>query len=47
MNVDSTEIEKFGAMAQDWWDDKGPLRTLHQINPVRLEFIRRDRKSVV
>ncbi|OFC32722.1 MULTISPECIES: bifunctional 2-polyprenyl-6-hydroxyphenol methylase/3-demethylubiquinol 3-O-methyltransferase UbiG [Acidithiobacillus] len=41
VNVDSTEIEKFGAMAQDWWDDKGPLRTLHQINPVRLEFIRR------
>jgi len=41
VNVDSTEIEKFGALAEDWWDDKGPLRTLHQINPVRLEFIRR------
>lgn len=39
MNVDSAEIEKFGALAEDWWDDKGPMRTLHQINPIRLEFI--------
>ena len=28
-------------MADQWWDKEGPLKTLHQINPVRLRFIER------
>jgi len=38
--VDPDEIERFAAMAADWWDPKGKFRPLHQLNPPRLEFIR-------
>ncbi|NQU60174.1 MAG: bifunctional 2-polyprenyl-6-hydroxyphenol methylase/3-demethylubiquinol 3-O-methyltransferase UbiG [Rhodospirillales bacterium] len=34
------EIARFTAMAEAWWDPAGKFRPLHQINPVRLEFIR-------
>ena len=34
------EIARFTAMAEAWWDPMGDFRPLHQINPVRLEFIR-------
>ncbi len=34
------EIARFTAMAEAWWDPTGDFRPLHQINPVRLEFIR-------
>jgi 2-polyprenyl-6-hydroxyphenyl methylase / 3-demethylubiquinone-9 3-methyltransferase len=27
-------------MARDWWDPKGPMRALHKLNPVRLQYIR-------
>jgi 2-polyprenyl-6-hydroxyphenyl methylase/3-demethylubiquinone-9 3-methyltransferase len=38
-NADPIEIEKFSAMADAWWDKKGELRALHDINPVRLDYI--------
>lgn len=38
-NVDPAETAKFDAHAQQWWDTRGPLRTLHEINPVRLAWI--------
>lgn len=38
--VDPAEIEKFASMAEAWWDPKGKFRPLHQLNPVRLRFIR-------
>lgn len=38
-NVDNTEIEKFKKLAKEWWDLEGPCRTLHAINPPRLQFI--------
>ncbi len=34
------EIAKFSAMAAEWWDPQGKFRPLHQLNPVRLSFIR-------
>ena len=34
------EAAHFGALAQDWWDPKGASAMLHQLNPVRLGFIR-------
>jgi len=40
-NLDSTETVKFGRFAEQWWDPDGPLHTLHDINPVRLEYITR------
>ncbi|HVT62651.1 MAG TPA: bifunctional 2-polyprenyl-6-hydroxyphenol methylase/3-demethylubiquinol 3-O-methyltransferase UbiG, partial [Legionellaceae bacterium] len=38
-NVDSAEIIKFGQYASEWWSKEGPLRTLHDINPTRLNYI--------
>jgi 2-polyprenyl-6-hydroxyphenyl methylase / 3-demethylubiquinone-9 3-methyltransferase len=40
-NVHPDEINKFGAMAERWWDPQGEFKTLHDINPLRLEFIQR------
>jgi 2-polyprenyl-6-hydroxyphenyl methylase/3-demethylubiquinone-9 3-methyltransferase len=34
------EIERFGAMAGDWWDPDGSSAVLHKLNPVRLAYIR-------
>ncbi|MBI2785673.1 MAG: bifunctional 2-polyprenyl-6-hydroxyphenol methylase/3-demethylubiquinol 3-O-methyltransferase UbiG [Legionella longbeachae] len=39
--VNPEEIHKFAQHAKLWWDTEGPLKTLHDINGVRLEFITR------
>jgi 2-polyprenyl-6-hydroxyphenyl methylase/3-demethylubiquinone-9 3-methyltransferase len=39
-NVDSAEIAKFDALASRWWDPAGDFRPLHEINPLRLDYIR-------
>jgi 2-polyprenyl-6-hydroxyphenyl methylase / 3-demethylubiquinone-9 3-methyltransferase len=38
--VDPAEIERFAARSDTWWDPKGSFRSLHQLNPARLGFIR-------
>ncbi len=38
-NSDIAELDKFDAMAADWWDPKGKCRPLHALNPTRLQFI--------
>ena len=38
-NVDPREIEKFEALASRWWDPESEFKPLHDMNPVRLEFI--------
>ena len=38
-NIDTTEREKFDAVASGWWDPEGPFRPLHDLNPARLKFI--------
>lgn len=38
-NKDQAEIAKFEALADDWWGPKGAFRTLHDINPARVEWI--------
>jgi len=40
INIDPAEIEKFGRMAAHWWDPEGELKPLHDINPLRLHYIR-------
>ncbi len=40
-NVDPSEIAKFESLAQRWWDPEGDFRTLHDINPLRLDYIAR------
>lgn len=39
LNVDPAEISKFEDMASRWWDPEGEFKPLHQINPLRLNFI--------
>jgi 2-polyprenyl-6-hydroxyphenyl methylase/3-demethylubiquinone-9 3-methyltransferase len=39
LNVDAAELAKFEALAHQYWDASGPLRTLHVLNPVRAAFI--------
>jgi 2-polyprenyl-6-hydroxyphenyl methylase/3-demethylubiquinone-9 3-methyltransferase len=39
-NVHPHEIDKFGALAERWWDPEGEFKTLHDINPLRINFIR-------
>jgi 2-polyprenyl-6-hydroxyphenyl methylase/3-demethylubiquinone-9 3-methyltransferase len=38
--LDPAEIEKFSALAAEWWNPNGPFGALHRMNPVRLQFIR-------
>ncbi|TXK65822.1 bifunctional 2-polyprenyl-6-hydroxyphenol methylase/3-demethylubiquinol 3-O-methyltransferase UbiG [Alkalisalibacterium limincola] len=38
-NVNPAELEKFGRLAQRWWDPEGPQRPLHDLNPVRLGYV--------
>jgi 2-polyprenyl-6-hydroxyphenyl methylase/3-demethylubiquinone-9 3-methyltransferase len=38
-NVDPLEVEKFSALAHRWWDPEGEFRPLHDINPLRLDWI--------
>ena len=40
-NVNPHEIEKFGALASRWWDPNGPQRPLHELNPVRLDYVQK------
>ena len=40
-NVDPAELAKFSALAHRWWDLDGEFGTLHQINPLRLDWIDR------
>ncbi len=40
MNVSESEIKKFADAAHGWWDPDGEFRTLHQINPLRVDWIR-------
>ena len=39
MNADPQELEKFSALAHRWWDPQSEFKPLHQINPLRLDWI--------
>ncbi|MBQ0932864.1 bifunctional 2-polyprenyl-6-hydroxyphenol methylase/3-demethylubiquinol 3-O-methyltransferase UbiG [Ideonella sp. 4Y16] len=39
INADPQELDKFGDLAHKWWDPDGEFRPLHQINPLRLDWI--------
>lgn len=39
VNADPQELTKFGDLAHRWWDTEGEFRPLHQINPLRLDWI--------
>jgi 2-polyprenyl-6-hydroxyphenyl methylase / 3-demethylubiquinone-9 3-methyltransferase len=39
VNADPAELAKFSALAHRWWDPESEFRPLHQINPLRLDWI--------
>ncbi len=40
INVDPLEIEKFSQLAHRWWDPNSEFKPLHEINPLRLNYIK-------
>ncbi len=38
-SVDAAEVARFNALAAQWWDPRGPMRPLHQMNPARIAWI--------
>ena len=41
VNADPAELDKFSKLAHRWWDPAGEFRPLHEINPLRLDWIAR------
>lgn len=41
LNADPAELEKFGDLAHRWWDPSSEFKPLHDINPLRLDWIDR------
>ena len=41
LNADPQELQKFSALAHRWWDPNSEFRPLHEINPLRLQWIDR------
>lgn len=39
LNIDPAEVAKFSCLSQQWWDPQGELKTLHAINPLRLQYV--------
>jgi len=39
INADPSELEKFSSLAHHWWDPESEFKPLHQINPLRLDWI--------
>ncbi len=46
VNVDPAEIEKFQAIASRWWDPNSEFKPLHDINPLRLDYIERQAEGL-
>ncbi|MBV9054125.1 MAG: hypothetical protein JO196_17165, partial [Hyphomicrobiales bacterium] len=44
-SVNAAEVERFDRLASTWWDQEGPMRALHAMNPARLAWIRRETAS--
>jgi len=39
-SADPEEIAQFSRLAKEWWDETGPFRPLHRMNPLRLEYLK-------
>ena len=39
--INAEEIRQFDSLGDKWWDESGPMRPLHKLNPVRLDYIKR------
>src|SRR4051812_32722420 len=38
--VNAGEIRQFEKLAKEWWDESGPMKPLHRLNPVRLAYLK-------
>ena len=38
--IDSDEVAQFAVLANQWWDENGPFKPLHRLNPVRIGYLR-------
>lgn len=38
--IDPAEVDRFAALSDRWWDEQGPMASLHALNPVRLAYLR-------
>lgn len=45
-NLDPQELTKFGKMAESWWDPQGDFKPIHQLNPLRLQYIEQQAKGL-
>ncbi|MFH1158383.1 MAG: bifunctional 2-polyprenyl-6-hydroxyphenol methylase/3-demethylubiquinol 3-O-methyltransferase UbiG [Pseudomonadota bacterium] len=39
--IDADEVHQFDSLSGQWWDETGALKSLHRLNPVRVEYLRR------
>ena len=39
-SIDVSEIQRFSKISSQWWDENGPFKPLHQLNPTRIQYIR-------
>ena len=39
-SIDPVDLARFEAIGEDWWDPEGSMRPLHQINPLRIAWLR-------
>lgn len=39
-SIDPDEVEQFSRIADEWWDESGKFKPLHDINPVRIGYIK-------
>ncbi len=37
--IDSADVARFERLGTEWWDPKGPMGKLHEINPVRMRYL--------
>ena len=45
-NVDPAEIDKFQSIASRWWDRESEFKPLHDINPLRVDYIERQARGL-
>ena len=46
VNADAAELAKFSALASRWWDPESEFKPLHEINPLRLEWVSQNAKGL-
>ena len=46
-NVSTAEIDRFNAASEHWWDTEGEFGALHEINPLRLQYVERHSQGIV